>query len=154
LQRENDAYDQLRAYTLTHSDPAFIHQHVVDAHAAQHAGAQTQADQKAITTAFALIGLYLHLERGYSGRQVQLAHARLARKRKQWPTFAPPPARGALTARDVMRAEPGQQRDRAIRDWCASVWESWSGSHAQVARLLRDLGELGERGERRAPFER
>jgi hypothetical protein len=29
-----DVYDELSAYTLRHSDPAFIHQHVVDALAA------------------------------------------------------------------------------------------------------------------------
>lgn len=32
---EPDAYNQLRCYTLVHGDPAFIHQHVVDAFAAQ-----------------------------------------------------------------------------------------------------------------------
>jgi hypothetical protein len=138
LQAEQDAYQELCAYTLTRGDPAFIHQHVVDAYAAQHVGAQT----KAITTAFALIGLYLLVERRYSGRQVQLAHMRLARKRKQWPTFTPPPARPALTVIDVMRAEPGTPRDQAILAWCVSVWESWGDRRAQVAHLLHELGEL------------
>jgi hypothetical protein len=142
-QAELDAYHELCAYTLTRGDASFIHQHVVDAYAAQHASAQTRP----ITTAFALIGLYLHVERRYSGRQVQLEHMRLARKRKQWPAFSPPPTRGDLTAVDVMRAEPGPLRDRAIRAWCVAVWESWSDSHAQVADLLRELGELRDAGE-------
>ena len=136
---EQDAYYELSAYTLTHGDPAFIHQHVVDAYAAQHASPES----KPITVAFALIGLFLYLERGYSGRQVQLAHMRLARKRKQWPTFPLPEARGALTALDVLQAPPRAARDQAIRSWCVSVWESWRGSHAQVAQLLRDLDEAG-----------
>jgi hypothetical protein len=34
-----DAYDELCAYTLSSGDPAFIHQHVVDAFAAQRASA-------------------------------------------------------------------------------------------------------------------
>jgi hypothetical protein len=34
---EQDAYNELSAYTLAHRDPAFIHQHVVDAFAAQRA---------------------------------------------------------------------------------------------------------------------
>jgi hypothetical protein len=29
---EQDAYDELRCYTLAHRDPSFIHQHVVDAY--------------------------------------------------------------------------------------------------------------------------
>jgi uncharacterized protein DUF5946 len=61
----------LSAYTLTHSDPAFIHQHVVDAFAAQSADDTT----KPITLTFALVGLYLHVEKGRTGRRVQLVHS-------------------------------------------------------------------------------
>ena len=57
------AYDELASYTLIHGDPAFIHQHVVDAFGAQHATDHS----KPIGVAFALIGLYLHVERGRSG---------------------------------------------------------------------------------------
>jgi hypothetical protein len=53
-----DAYHELCGYTLTHGDAAFIHQHVVDAFAAQHADAHS----KPIGITFALAGLYLHLE--------------------------------------------------------------------------------------------
>jgi hypothetical protein len=59
-----DLYDQLSLYTLSHADPSFIHQHVVDAFAAQHADDRT----KPITLTFALVGLYLHAERGFSGK--------------------------------------------------------------------------------------
>ena len=51
------AYDELQAYTLAHHDPAFIHQHGVDAETAQEADAQT----KAIGLAFSLVLLYLHV---------------------------------------------------------------------------------------------
>ena len=33
-----NGYDELCAYTIANADPAFIHQHVVDAWAAQNAG--------------------------------------------------------------------------------------------------------------------
>ena len=134
---ERAAQDELSAYTLTHRDPRFIHQHVVDAFAAQHASPRS----KAIGVAFALIGLYLHLERGCTGREVQRAHMRLAHKRKQWPTFDPPAERGALTVVDVMRSPPGPKRDQAIEDWCAAVWEAWHASHERVAALLHAIGE-------------
>jgi hypothetical protein len=131
------AYDELAAYTLSRGDPAFIHQHVVDAFAAQHA----VEDSKPIGVAFALIGLYLHLERGQSGREVQQAHIRLAQRRRQWPVFDLPATRGDLTIRDVLGVAPGPDRDRAIDEWCASVWEAWSGSHERVVALLHEMGE-------------
>ena len=84
-----------------------------------------------------LLGLCLHLEKGYSGREVQRAHVQLAKRRKQWPTFMLPEARGVVTVTDVLAAAPGPERDAAIERWCASVWEAWSASHAQVRELLQ-----------------
>ena len=57
------------ALRLSHGDAFFIHQVAVDAYAAQHAGPAS----KTITIAFALIGLCLLLERGYTGKAVQRA---------------------------------------------------------------------------------
>jgi len=131
------AYHELSAYTLSLRDSAFIHQYVVDAYAAQ----QASRDTKPITITFALIGLYLHLERGYSGKAVQLAHMRYVRKRRQWPTFELPENRGEVTAANVLRAAPGPEREEAIRKWCRSVWDAWGNSHAQVAELVRELGD-------------
>ncbi|HZW04977.1 MAG TPA: DUF5946 family protein [Anaerolineaceae bacterium] len=131
------AYDQIAFYTLAHPDPGFIHQYAVDAFAAQFA----DEHDKPIKVAFALAGLYLHLERGYTGREVQLAHMRLAKERKEWPRFSLPAERGSVTPFDVLRAEPGPERDRAIRAWSASVWEAWKDSHARVAAWIH--AELG-----------
>ena len=129
---EQDAYDELQCYTLAHADPAFVHQHVVDAWAAQHADDQTTP----IALAFALFGLYLHVEKGLSGRHVQRAHMALARKGKTWPAFTLPPERGTITALRVMAAAAGPERDAAIDAWCASVWAAFHGSHRQVEELL------------------
>jgi hypothetical protein len=131
---ERDAYDALCAYTLTHGDPSFIHQHVVDAFAAQHADART----KPIGLAFALVGLYLCVEKNVAGREVQRTHMRLARRKRDWPTFELPRDRGAMTAIDVMAAPPGAARDQAIREWCASVWRPFSAQRATVEELLRE----------------
>ena len=130
-------YDELAAYTLQHGDPSFIHQHVVDATGAQLA---TPTDRP-IRLAFSLIGLYLHLEHAYTGRQVQQAHMRLSRKRKDWPTFDFPADRGSLTVEDVLQSPPGPERDQAIEAWCASVWNAWSTSRDEVIQLLRALDE-------------
>ena len=142
---EQNAYDELQCYTLAHRDPAFIHQHVVDAWAAQHADEQT----KPIALAFALFGLYLHVEKGLSGRHVQRAHMALARKRDTWPVSALPPGRGAITAAGVMAVAAGPERDAAIDAWCASVWAAFHASHAQIAELLERQAEPAGRGRGR-----
>lgn len=78
---DQDLYNQLALYTLQLPDPEFIHQHIVDAFAVQHAGPAS----KPIAIVFALIGLYLYLEKGFNGRQVQQAHMRLARQKNTGP---------------------------------------------------------------------
>lgn len=131
--RELKRYHELCYYTLAHPDPAFIHQYAVDAFAAQHADHAT----KPITLTFALIGLYLHLEKRYSGKAVQRAHTQLARRRKNWPTFNLPESRGALTVDDVLNVPPGVERDAMIRKWCASVWDAYRDNHERVAALIQ-----------------
>lgn len=128
---EQAAYDELQCYSLAHGDPAFIHQYVVDAWTLQHADERT----KPIAVAFALIGLYMHLEQGATGRQAQLRHMALARHKRNWPSFPLPRARGTVTAVAVMRAPAGPERDRAIDAWCASVWEAYHECHEAVAAL-------------------
>jgi hypothetical protein len=134
---ERERYHELTAYTLSHTDPAFIHQYAVDAFAAQTADDTT----KPITLAFALVGLYLAAERQYSGRNVQRVHTLLARRRKRWPTFGIPEHRGAITVRDVMDVPPGPERDEAIRRWAVNVWQAYSGQRDEVLDLLKT--ELG-----------
>jgi hypothetical protein len=131
-----DAYHELSAYTMAHGSPDFIHQHVVDAHAAQRADARS----KPVAVAFALAGLYLHLERGLTGRQVQRAHMALSKRSRTWPTFAPPAERGSITAADVLAAPAGPERDRAIEAWCAAVWAAYRESRAAVVAMLAGHG--------------
>jgi hypothetical protein len=133
---EQEAYDELCAYTLTHGDLAFVHQHVVDAFGAQHATAQT----KPIGLAFALVGLYLHVERGLTGRQVQRAHSMLAKRSRSWPSFALPDQRGSMTVRDVIAAPAGDARDRAIDAWCVAVWSAYGDVAPEVRALATHHG--------------
>ena len=132
-EKERADYDELCAYSLSLRDAKFIHQLVVDAWAAQHVDEKS----KPIGIAFALIGLYLHLEKGYSGKEVQRAHMRLANRRKQWPRFTVPASRGNMTASDVLAIPPGPDREHAIERWCVSVWHTWRESHEQVRELVR-----------------
>jgi hypothetical protein len=129
---DQQLYDELSCYTLSLSAPTFIHQYVVDAYAVQHAVEKA----KPITIAFALAGLYLHNEKGFSGREVQRAHMKLARNKQPVPRFELPEEKGEFTVADVMCHVPGQDRDKAIERWSASVWRAWKNSHARVAEWL------------------
>jgi len=131
-----NAYHELCAYTLSHGDAAFIHQHVVDTYAAQHADVQT----KPIALTFALVGLYLHNEKAFSGREVQRAHMKLAQRKQPWPEFVLPAHRGNMTVADVLAAPGGDQRDAAIHAWCADVWGAFRENESRIADLLRRNG--------------
>ena len=136
MSAEEDAYHELCAYTLTHGDPRFIHQHVVDAFGAQRA----TPDGKPIRVVFSLVGLYLHLECGKTGRQVQLIHMQMGKRKREWPRLPLPVDRGAMNAIDVMRAPAGAERDQAIDQWCASVWNALMTNRNAIIALLSEYG--------------
>jgi Family of unknown function (DUF5946) len=134
---EREAYHELCGYTLTHAGREFIHQYVVDAWAAQHA----TPDGKPIAITFALAGLYLHLEKKRTGREAQLAHMQMAKKKRTWPTFVLPAHRGDVTAIDVLRAPEGPERHEAIDRWCASVWAAYAPANRRtIVDLLAEYG--------------
>lgn len=126
------AYDELYVYTM--GRPRFILQHVVDAFAAQIA----DEDSKPIGVVFALVGLYLHVEKQSDGRQVQRVHMHLGRRKRDWPIVNLPGNRGRMTASDVLAAPAGAERDKAIDDWCQCVWAAFSGNRPMVIALLRE----------------
>lgn len=130
------AYQELQAYTLTRGDAEFLHQHVVDAGTAQQATVET----KPIALTFALMGLYLHVVHGWTGRQVQRGHMALARSRQAWPSLHLPDARGTIGPMDVMAAAPGPDRDAAIRAWCADVWAAYDANRYALHAWLAERG--------------
>ena len=132
---EEEAYHELLAYTLSHGDPAFIHQYVVDAYGAQHA----TAGAKPVRLAFSLIGLYMHVDRGFSGREVQRVHKALGDRTHSWPALDLPPigSRGSMSVIDVLAAPEGSERDAAIDAWCRSVWSAFASSRPTVEALLQ-----------------
>lgn len=130
---EQDLFDELSFYTLAHPDPAFIHENAADAYRAQHVDQRT----KPIAVIFAVIGLYLYLEKGFTGRQVQLAHMRMARRRKTWPNLPLPASQASITVADILASPPGPVRDARIRQWCQSVWEIWHESREQIIQIAK-----------------
>ncbi len=133
-------FGELSAYTLVHGDPKFIHQHAVDAWQAQH----LIKSKSNIGIAFSLIGLYLALEKGYSGRQVQLAHMELGRTKRVW-VWCDPPVKYGMTVADVLQAEPGADRDAALMKWAAAVWQSWSHAQDWTRQICTELLKVSAR---------
>jgi len=132
---EMQQYYELSYYTLAHPGPQFIHQHIVDAFAAQTAN----HDTKSIAVAFALIGLSLYLEKNCTGKQVQLAHMALTNRKKDWPRFDLPKDRGEITVADVLSKPEGEERDAMIHAWCASVWQAYRDTHTEIRSLIANF---------------
>ncbi len=126
-------FDELSFYTLAQPRSEFLHQLAIDTFTAQHA---TEAS-KPIAVIFAVLGLYLHAERGFSGLQIQQVHMRLAPLRLPWPALRLPARHAEVTVADVLAAAPGRERDGMIRRWCMVEWEVWQDSRAAIASLLK-----------------
>ena len=139
----SDAYHDLCCYTLAHGGAEFIHQHVVDAFGAQEAS----ANDRPIRLVFSLIGLYLHVERGFTGREVQLAHMKLGQRKQVWPVLAIPEQPGAVTAVEVCAA-PLSDRDSMIHKWCHSVWQAFAAHREVIEHLLAEHGITDSRSVR------
>jgi hypothetical protein len=128
-----EQYNELSYYTLEHPDKKyFIHQHIVDAYTAQKADENTRP----IAITFALVGLYLHVEKNYSGKQVQIAHVRMSKNKKVWPDTKLPEKRGDITISKVLNTTPGTERDLMIKGWCISVWQAFEENHKAIASLV------------------
>ena len=126
------AYDEVYAYTM--GRPGFILQHVVDAFAVQTANDESRP----IGVVFGLVGLYLHVEKQFSGHQVQRVHMELGRRKRQWPQVHVTEDRGRVTVADVLAASAGPERDMAIDDWCRSVWTAFGANRQAIIALLRE----------------
>lgn len=126
------AYDEVYLYTM--GRPGFILQHVVDAFAVQ----RVNDDSKPIGLVFGLVGLYLHVEKQFSGREVQRVHMELGRRKRGWPRVYVPEDRGSMTVADVLAASAGPERDAAIDNWCRSVWTAFGANREAIIALLRE----------------
>ena len=126
------AYDEVYVYSM--GRPGFILQHVVDAFAVQ----TYNTECKPISLVFGLLGLYLHVEKQFSGRQVQKVHMDLGRAKREWPPIHLPKDRGTITVADVLTAAAGPERDLTIDNWCKSVWTAFSPNRQTIIELLRE----------------
>lgn len=136
--RYNTSPECLRLYgevaAFNHAHPARLaiwHQTCVDAYGAQHVSAGT----KPIAVAFALNGLYLVFERGFTGLQTRDAHGYLANTVPSWPRFTPPGNAGKVTVFDVAMASSVDEHIDLVQTWGRSVWAAWSHVHNEIATM-------------------
>jgi len=62
----------------------------------------------------------------------------LGRRKREWPSVHLPEDRGSATVADVLAASAGPQRDKAIDDWCQSVWAAFRSNRPAIIALLRE----------------
>jgi len=125
---DQEMYHELAYYTLSHPDPRFIHQHVVDAFTAQTASPET----KLLAIYYALVGLYLYLEKDYTGKEVQMAHVKLSSTSKIFESLDLPDYRGDFSIQDVLKHPPGKERDEAIHKWGVCVWDIFKNQRTLI----------------------
>jgi hypothetical protein len=91
-----------------------------------------------IGVVFALVGLYLRVEKRFQGQQVQRVHQLLGRRKRTWPVVGLPKDRGHITAADVLAVPAGRERDQAIDQWCESVWSAFGANRQTIIDLLQE----------------
>ena len=137
-------YGEVQGYALRHPELVRdLHQLSVDTYAAQHAPRDPGGGPPPIGVAYALVGLYLALDRGRSGLEVRAAHQRMGRPDATWPRLPAPASTGSMTVFDVAAAgamaDSSAGHGRALRAWAADVWLAWSAEHAAVDDLAGRL---------------
>ena len=127
---DSKLFEELSYYTLSHPDSDyFIHQLIVDAFTAQTA----DKDTKKISLVFSLVGLYLLIEKNYTGKQIQRAHTVLANYKEYLPEIKLPENRGEITISEVLKSK--LNRDEMIKKWCSSVWKAYESSKEEIKRF-------------------
>jgi hypothetical protein len=123
------------------------HQLTVDAYGAQHAG---PPGGRRSYVAYSLAGLYLALERGWTGIQVRSFHAKMGRPDTTWPELRRPLSTGVLTVADVVaagaRLASADGHAETVERWARSVWDAWADQHEAVRALTHRLLERAQMG--------
>ncbi|PGL70146.1 DUF5946 family protein [Bacillus sp. AFS055030] len=132
----DDCFSDLSSYTLEKQDTNFIHQHAIDTYAAQHSG----NNMKNITASFSVIGLYYAIVHDFNGKQVQRVHTLLSRQKYNWDALqSPDNSAYSLTVYDVMKEQPGENRDKMLIKWMNDVWKCWNHQHEWVKNICNEL---------------
>jgi len=132
-------YAEVSGFEFQHPVMLRYHQLSVDAYGAQHAGRPTTP----IRLGYALAGLWLALEHGFSGDEVRVIHHSMGHAEEWWPAFEPPAGRARITVHDVaeqgVRIGSSTGHATATRAWAEDVWGTWTEQRPQVGAEVEAL---------------
>ena len=133
----------------SYSDPGLrqVHQLVVDAYAAQHAGGTSRRQVQ--TVALCLMTLCLVIENDVDPGEGPRLHKQMVRNRPPFRWLQPPAPRHALTVADVLAAPDADEHARLVRQWGRQVWQAWAPHHAAIQRWNQLA--MGEPSPREGP---
>ena len=122
-------YGALTSFIAAHpAELAVWQQSAVDAFTLQH----LTSVMPPIRQAFALNGLYLVFELGFTGLQARAAHSHLANTVRNWTAYDRAGAVGELTVSDVSIGSVDHCVDD-MASWGRTVWDAWDDVHEEVA---------------------
>jgi hypothetical protein len=119
-------------------DPQYqpVHQLIIDAYAAQHAGGK-HPDRSVIVH---LAGLYAAFELKMPFAQIPPLLKRLATAAAAWPHLVPPEFPAPLTVLELATADGAAEGVPMAGTWAQAVWNSWAEQHETVARFVQENG--------------
>ena len=123
-------YGQLLSRSYTDPDYRAVHQMLVDAYAAQHAGGRSRREVQ--TVALCLMTLCLFVEDGVPVADGPRLHQQMAARRPPFRWLEPPPQQSLLTVADVLCARSVDEHEQLARRWAGQVWQAWSAHHDTV----------------------
>ena len=123
-------YGQVLARSYTDPGCRAVHQMVVDAYAAQHAGGTSRREVQSV--GLCLMTLCLFVEDGVDPAQGPALHKQMVTHRPDFTWLAPPHQRGLMTVADVLSAHDADEHCRLVREWGRQVWQAWARHHATI----------------------
>lgn len=123
-------YGELLARSYADADYRRVHQLVVDAYTAEHAGLTGRRDVQLV--GLCLMTLCLFVEDGVDPAEGPALHQRMMATRPDFSWLAPPHRYDLLTVADVLTAQDAAQHQRLVREWARQVWEAWAEHHATI----------------------
>ncbi|CAH0353665.1 MAG: DUF5946 family protein [Sphingobium sp.] len=111
-----------------------VHQLTVDCYAVQHA-----VNHPAKSLVSHLVSLHLQLVDGMTGFEARDRLKFLVDTTRDYPELPSPERRTGVTIFDVALKVGSSDYVRAVRDWAAAVWESWSGSYGAIGAITTEL---------------
>lgn len=123
-------YGQVLARSYAEYGYRAVHQMVVDAYVAQHAGGTSRREVQSV--GLCLMTLCLFVEDGVDPAQGPALHKQMVAHRPDFTWLSPPDQRGIIAVADVFRARDADEHCRLVRHWGRQVWQAWAPHHATI----------------------